>query len=62
MAAARTENARDSVLDHDINSFGLGISKPHKLTFDYTGSLERAAITRRAKELPRDGLLTNYLV
>ena len=54
MAAARTGNARDSVLGADINSFGHGISKLYKLTFDYTGSLERAAITRRANELPRD--------
>ena len=54
MAAARTGNASDSVLGADINSFGHGISKLYKLTFDYTGSLERAAITRRANELPRD--------
>ena len=54
MAAARTDNAGDSVLDADINSFGHGITKLHKLTFDYLGSLERAAITRRAKELRRD--------
>ena len=25
----------------------------HELAFDYTGSPQRAAITRRAKELPR---------
>ena len=54
IAAARTDNTKDSVLDADINSFGHGISKPHKLTFGYIGSLERAAVTRRAKELPRD--------
>jgi len=54
MAAARTDNAGDSVLDADINSFGHGITKLHKLTFDYLGSLERAAITHRAKELRRD--------
>ena len=54
MAAARTGNVRDSVLDADINSFGHGTRKLHKLTFDYLGSLERAAITRRAKELRRD--------
>ena len=54
MAAARTDNARDSVLNADINSFGHGISKPHKLIFVYIGSLKRAAFTRRAKELPRD--------
>ena len=53
MAAAWTDNARDAVLDTDINPFGHGISKLHKLTFDYIGSLERAAITHRAKELRR---------
>ena len=30
------------------------MGKLHKLTFDYLGSLERAAITHRAKELRRD--------
>ena len=54
MAAAGTENARDLVLGADINSFGHGISKLHKLTFGYIGSPGRAAATRRAKGLPRD--------
>ena len=54
MAAARVDIARDSVLDADINSFGHGVPKPRKLAFDYTGCFERAAITHRAKELPRD--------
>ena len=54
MIAARTDNARDPVLGADINSVGHGAAKSHKLTFDYIGSLQRAAITRRAKELSRD--------
>ena len=54
MAAAGLDNAGESVLDADTNSFGHRISKLHKLTFDHIGSLERAAITRRAKELRRD--------
>jgi len=54
MAAARTDNTGDSVLNADINSFGHGITKLHKNTFDYLGSPERAAITHRAKELRRD--------
>ena len=54
MAAARTDKARDSVLDADINSFGQGVTKLHRLAFDYIGCLQRAAITRRARELPRD--------
>ena len=54
MDAVRTDNARDSVLDADNNSFGHGIRRLHKLTFDYIGSPECAAIIRRVKELPRD--------
>ena len=54
MAAAGLDNAGESVLDADTNSFGHRISKLHKLTFDHIGSLERAAITRRTKELPPD--------
>ena len=54
MAAAGLDNAGESVLDADTNSFGHRIRKLHKLTFDHTGSLERAAITRRAKEPRRE--------